>query len=536
MRKGLIALSTPLAALGLLWACGHSQEPASPTTGADASDEIPAYDGSLPDVPYIPGPDGPITECKLGDMTDPVQFCAQRDLLKAEIQNAYSSGRGLASSWDALTGATSGHSWADDLGLASAIASYQCSATIYGDTELAALLSQTLSDLAHVLSAELPNAPDGYDGETYFRLRNAAAGFYALNDTVNADRLARLADDYGRALQSKYAQAVPALPPIVGDAGADGSESGDAGAADAGSGSALLGVMDGNGAIEYSPAQVVMGAAALLDMASLHADDPDAGADRAAWQATAVEALDYVWRRARDPATGLFYQSLVTSGDAAHDALGPGTPTSDALLTDVQARVVLGLARAQDRYNSLPSVVDAGGGDGGESLPPNNYLAEADAIIESLVAAKLWHGSASASSDPGAFLEGIVPSAGGALLSNQTTLSNAYVLAAVIQIRAGSTSAHGYLVGQLIAALVPSVSPHSNFLSILTNTQDQVIQQDYLRAGSRAFDLAVSFSPDGGASSPEPGATSYTADALAAVVESFTTRWRERPNMGPCGP
>ena len=99
-----------------------------------------------------------------------------------------------------------------------------------------------------------------------------------------------------------------------------------------------------------------------------------------------------------------------------------------------------------------------------------------------------------------------------------------------------ATTNNGFVSGHLIATFVPTPTPNSNLLSVLTNAQDQVIQQDYLRASSRAFGLAVAFSPDGGSGGgPEPGAANYRADALAAMVEGFTQRWRQRPDPPPCG-
>jgi hypothetical protein len=475
------------------------------------------------DVQVIPTPDAPAIHCALGDQTDPVLLCMEKELLRVELENAYTPGRGLASTFDSATGATSGHSWQDDLGLASTISSYQCSAGYYGDEELDGTLATIRADLARVLTAELPKAPDAYDGEVYFRLRNAATGYYEVNETANARRLAQLADDYGRAIQTTYAHAVPAL--ASGDA-----DGGSGGGVDGGAPSVILGVPGGAG-IAYEPAQVAMGAAALLDMATLHAGD--AGAEPAVWQQTAIQALSYIWRRARDPVTGLFYQSLVTSGDPDHDALASAQPASDALLTDVQATIIMGLARAQERFNALAAAGGAGA-DAGASQPTSAYLKQADTIVGALLTANLWDGALSPGAAPGAFFEGLLPSVGAAL-TNKTTLGNAYLLGGVVRILTGSSTNNAFVDGHLIAAFVQSTAPHTNFLSALTNAQDQVVQQGYLRATSRDFGLAVAFAPDGGPDGQEPGATNYRTDALAAVIEGFVQRWRERPNPPPCG-
>jgi hypothetical protein len=210
-------------------------------------------------------------------------------------------------------------------------------------------------------------------------------------------------------------------------------------------------------------------------------------------------------------------------------------PSADALLTDVQASVVVGLGRAQERFNALARAVDAGAD--AEALPPSGYLKQADELVGDLLAAHLWDGATMPGSDPGAFFEGLVPSAQGGpvLLTNKTTHGNAYLLAGMVRILSGSTTSYGYLIGHLIAALVQQMPANSSLLSAVTDTQGRVVQQGYLRATSRDFSLAVAFSPDGGTAGPEPGASSYITTALADMVESLTEHWRERPNPPACG-
>jgi hypothetical protein len=301
----------------------------------------------------------------------------------------------------------------------------------------------------------------------------------------------------------------------------------------------VIGVPTSGAAIAYAPDQVVTAAAALLDMAVLHAIDPDAGAEPAQWKATAIAALDYVWRRARDPQTGLFYQSLVTSGDAAHDALGQALPTNDTLRTDVQAAIVLGLGRAQERFNALTPAPD--GGADADTLPPSNYLDQADKLIDALLAAKLWDGATMPGSDPGAFFEGLVPSGlpgqGGSpvILSNKTTFSNAYLMAGLVRILEGSTTQNGYLLGHLIAALAQIKPGNTSLLSAVTDTHGNPVQQGYLRATSRDYSVPVAFAADGGVVGPETPTPQYLTSALAASVEAFVQRWRERPNPPACG-
>src|SRR5262249_15120786 len=109
------------------------------------------------------------------------------------------------------------------------------------------------------------------------------------------------------------------------------------------------------------------------------------------------------------------------------------------------------------------------------------------------------------------------------------------LLGAVIRVRSMATTNNGFLTGHLIASFVPTTAAHTNLLSALTTAQGLVDQVDYLRATSRAFGLAVTFPDDGGAGGPGPRASNYRPDALAAMIEGFTQRWRQRPDPPPCG-
>src|SRR5262249_33236432 len=158
------------------------------------------------------------------------------------------------------------------------------------------------------------------------------------------------------------------------------------------------------------------------------------------------------------------FRSLVTDSAPDHDTSQPGAD-GDFLATDDQATIALGLVRAQDRLDALASPVDAGvPGDAAVAPPPETYVTEADALIAALVQAKVWDGATAAGSDPAAFVEGLLPSAGGGpatLLTNKTTLGNAYLLGAVIRIRSMATTKNGFLTGHLIASFVPATTPHS---------------------------------------------------------------------------
>jgi hypothetical protein len=484
---------------------------------SDASDAAPeALDEfSVPDIANPPGP----SNCTIGVagvMNDPVALCFQGDLLKTEVNAAYVPGQGVAQMWDD-SGHTSGHAWQDDLGLASAIASFVCSAEFYGNTEYDAALRPVLGDLAKVIPPEFPSGIAGYDGEVYFRLRNAEAGYNYLNGSPQAATFSAMADAYARAIQGSYAQTVPA----PGDGGAPGL---------------VIGTPDKAGGIDYAPAQVIMASAALLDMALLHGSDPDAGTDPATWQSTALAALDYVWRRGRDPVTGLFYQSLVTSSDPAHDTPLPGTPTSDALLTDVQAAAILGLARTEDRFDTLQAAGDAGLPDGGANTEP--YLAEADILATALTGSagiKLWDGAASSGTTPGAFVEGVVPSDGNALMTDKTTAGNAFLLGGIHRLAIGRGTKSSYVLGQIRAALLQITPAHSSLFTVVTNASGIASQDGYLRASSRNWNYATVFMPGGGGAE-EPSAREYRADALNAVAEGFNQLWYGGQNAPQCAP
>jgi hypothetical protein len=550
MRRA-VALSClcAAAAAALAWACGGGNDH-SPLAASDAGADSTG-DDAQGDVQQPPPFDsGPTQSCHLQDGTDPVALCTEKQVLKYELVGAYTKGQGVAPSWDSATGQPgSPHAWQDDVGFASSIASYHCSAAYYGDTELTPQLDAALVDLAQVIQRELPQAPDGYDGEIYFRLRNAAAGLFYVNDDADAQAIAALADAFGRNLQTRYAQTVTwtaggsgAGDAGAGDAAAADAGAGDATAADAGGGqtttSTLIGAPAGNGQVVYAPAQSIMAAAALLDMAVRHANDADAGGDPLTWAQTAFSTLTYVWARGRDTTTGLFYQQLVTSSDPGHDALGQGTPTADALLTDVQATAILGLARAQDLAAGLPSFGD-GGVDAG-APPSTAYLLEGARLADALEAASLWNGPTTFDLDagappPGAYMEGVVASTG-VKLTNVTTLGTAFLLGAMHRV---ATEAGWDLyprLGQMRAALLDEQPAHSSLYSVVTDmSTGYPIQTDYLRAASRSWGFATAFVPDGGAGGQEPGATSYRADAAAAMVEGLMQLWLGRQNAPPCG-
>ncbi len=452
--------------------------------------------------------------------SDPIAFCLQKTVLQNELTDAYAKGKGVPPSWDAMGTPSGNHSWRDDVGFAASIGTFHCNALTYGDNQLAPMLDAIMPDLGALIVQELSTAPAGYDGEDYFRLRGAVTALNYANDTTDAASVAQIADAFGRNLQTSYAQTVT-LP-----------EGGTA---------TVLGTPDGTGNVVYAPAQVIMAAAALVDMASVHARDGDAGSDVAMWVHTALASVDYVWARGRDTTTGLFFQQLVTSSDPGHDALGQGMPTPDALLTDVQAEALLGLARLQDGVNAL-AAADAGVADA--SIDQSAYWNEGNTIIQAMVAAGLFDGvlpmGEAGIPNPapaGAFMEALVPSTG-AIDTNKTTLGNAWLLGAVHRVNGAVPSqVSDGLQPQLAVAVAQQTPANSSLFTVLVDTQTgNPVQTDYLRAASKDFHYATVFSPDGGTGGPEPGATSYRADAVAAVIEGLTQLWRGTPNPPPCAP
>lgn len=517
-RRSLLVTLVPCVCAIVVAACSKSSGSGGTPPGPDGGGDVVESDAG-PDVPIVPPQDGATGSCSFNG-SDPVSFCLQKIVLQEELSDAYAKGKGVPPSWDVKGTPGSGHSWRDDVSFAASIGAFHCSSAAYGDKTLAPMLDAIMPDLGMLIVQELSTVPSGYDGEDYFRLRAAATGLAAANDATDAPALAQIADAFGRKLQTSYAQTVT-LP-----------EGGTA---------TLLGTPDGMGNVTYAPAQVIMAAAALVDMANVHASDPDAGADVPAWVQTALAAVDYVWSRGRDPSTGLFFQQLVTSTDPGHDALGQGMPAPDALLTDVQAEAVLGLARLQDAVNAL-AASDPDAGIDASAIATSAYWNDANTILQGLVMAGLWDGDLAMGeagipnpAPVGAFMEAYVPSTM-ATGTNKTTLGNAWILGAAHRLRIAATSQLTDSVEpQLVAALTKQTPANSSLFTVLTDMQTgNPVQTDYLRASSKDFHYATVFSADGGAGGQEPGAASYRADAVAAVIEGLTQLWHGVPNAPPC--
>jgi hypothetical protein len=531
--RGIVALGvagTCAAVVAGMGACNGSSGSTAADAGEDATADATADQEVWPDTSLpthlgdafeeIPAPSA--HDCSLDGGADPVLLCSQETALLNLVTNAYSMGTGVAPGFASSPPYTAlmPHAWLDDLGLAAALGAFQCSALAYGDTVYLSMLDAVLSDLGKVLPGEI--ATSGmYDGEVYFRLRTAAKGFALLGEP-STGTLNHLADQYATTIASSFVTAVSGVAP-------------DGGMGDAGTGTAtVIGVPDAqNGTVAYEPARAVMAAAALLDMASRSdVGTADAGAEAALLQSEAVGALAYLWARARDPLTGLFYQSLVTSGDSGHDQLVTGLFAKDALLTDVQAWVALGLARAQAAAQAL-------GGDGGWVAP---YAAQIEALVSAMTAAHLFHGQSmsqgSSAPPPGAWLQGLVPSLG-LTLTNQTTASAGLLAGAISAAQAnGAAMAWTWELGGLRAALSFTTSsgvpwpPRSNLASVVTDALGDVTQVAYLTAASQDWSWATAFSPTGADAGLDADATAYSTAAVVAVVEGMTQGWALQAGAG----
>jgi hypothetical protein len=536
MRNRILLALLPAGTIALLWACSGGITATSPGTdsGADADAGDDADSGLLDDLGG--GPDGNTSSCTLSDgTTDPVALCVEEQIITQELQYAYVKGKGVAPGWSSMAPYTAlprtASSWQDDLALAGAMGAFYCSAEVYGNNHLDSTLAGALNDLGGVLVPELQQALlTGYDGEVYFRLRWAQAAYNYASDAT-ATKLESMANTYAASIAG---QVYPV--PAAGDGGSAGGM--------------VIGVQNGDGTVTYSPAQAVMAAAALLDMAVLDVTGADAGAASPAWANLARQVLAYVLARGRDPVSGLFYQSLTTSGDPGHDTVGAGSPTNDSMLTETQAWTILGLARAQDLITTFetdaPDAAGAGNPDAAGPVGPVYYQAVI-ALAGAMSTDGLFDGTMAPPPAPaiqpvGALMEGLILS-GQQLLTNKTTIGNVIYLGGLHRVAVGAGVPQSYQLGQIRSAL--GWSPpgtlqlaNTSLLTIVTDTSGDLLQQTYLRAGSKTFHFAQAYSPGGEpvAQGQEPGATNYLTAANHAMVEGFTQLWYGAANDPRCAP
>jgi hypothetical protein len=277
-------------------------------------------------------------------------------------------------------------------------------------------------------------------------------------------------------------------------------------------------------------------------MAVLQVTGIDGGAMQPSWASIAQQVITYVLARGRDPVSGLFYQSLTTSGDPGHDAVAAGTPTNDSMLTETQAWVILGLARAQDLLDTFESDIPEGGAPAVEL-----YDVEADGVATSMANAGLFDGTTTPPAPPaaqpvGALMEGVILS-GQQLLTDKTTIGNAIFLGGYHRVANTAGAAQAYELGQIRSALgaVPEGTvqlANTSLLTIVTDASGDLLQQAYLRAGSKSFHYASAYAAGGDpvAQGQEPGATNYRVDADHAMIEGITQLWIGAASDARCAP
>jgi hypothetical protein len=466
---------------------------------ADAQDRLDAgtlLDGSV-------APDSNVSRCALDDKTDPVAFCTQKRALRALHDAAFDRARGVASGWDSTTGSPDAndsgallHDWHDDLGYAAAIALYLSNASLYGDDELNPTVTADLLALAPLIEQELANLPDEYGGEVYLHLRRAAGGARFVNDTSDGDKLDAIADAYAHNVTARYFVSLSSSSQAIDAAAGDAATSTPDG---------IIGRARG-GERAYLTADVATAAVALLDLAVR----APTGSQQSSAQLAAEAALDHIYRRARDPVTGLYFRALVTSSDPTHDQLDSSPTPSDALATDVTATVALALSRAQEMVNTNRAALTLVA-----AYPFGDHVAEALSSVNG--GTSLYDGPAGdAAATSTGFMEGYIPSAQ-SLITTKALRDNAFLLAVLHRQRIMAGTRWDTEILPMRATLVQPVPPGGGFFSVVPN------QNAYLRAVSRNFNF-VSDS-DGG----EPHAHSYQSAAVVAFVEGMSELLYGRP-------
>lgn len=517
-RRFLLPLLAPVTALAGLWTCvvqGPNSSSSSGGSGGSGSSSSSggSGSGSSGGSTHVTTTSSGTIHCTIDNGADPVGFCTQKLVLKAENDVAFDATRGVARSWDWATLALDQdashmvrHDPLDDAAFSAAVALFLNSALTYGDNEITSTMRSDLVKLAPMLMAELNPPPAGYAGELYVDLRTTAGGyrFIARNDL--ADAADAIADAYGRTIHDTYFAAL--------------------GGGDGGAPDGILGTPAAGGATAYAPGDVATGALALIDMAVRHATDEPAHA--AAWQHAAARALGHLDARARDPGTGLYFAALVTSTDPGHDALAPAAasgPPADALLTDVAGRVALALTRAQALVTSNAGALPALA-----SLP---LEARAEGLIAALdtTPKSLWDASGGPSVGTGGggdagtagsgYFAGWVPSTA-ELLTDKPTRANALVMAALHRATIQGAPADGARVVTLRRLFSNTTHPKTSLISVVPG------QNGYFLQVPRSFDLAGA---DAGADSgTDPQRTSYFAQANADGIKALSELWVGLPN------
>jgi hypothetical protein len=557
MRAVLAAfVPTFLLVAGGFFACGGTTVP-----GADGGDKDHEAQDTGPSDVYLEAPstdDGGMLACTIpgNEMSvkyDPVAYCVMRDVLQNQHANAFSSKTGTFAGWNYNTllpetgdGGAPLHSVQDDVSYGSSCTDFYQWSQLYADpTSLdddGGGTSTDLADLAPILEKELAPLPPDYDGELYFNLRNVALGLKILAINGDSAKIGAIADAYARQIYTSFYFPLPLAGGDAGSkeggaseggSGADGAPS-DAGTMDAGgsgdpggSGDGILGVnqqpVTGSPGILYQPDKVASAAYALLDLAANNPTDKDVNN----WIAAARRALDHIHDKARDPASGLYHASLLTTGSSS-DALGDLTAPAELLSSDVEATVILYLIRSQERVTSAAEPEDAGPEAGVPldapligplaSMGDFPFLPRIDALIAGMDA--LWDGSPELLGDGGkdagaagreGYMDGLVPSTH-TLVTTKSTRPNAYMFASLhlqllLEGRAFTrvhelNAARVLLANELPGQLLMNPGMNTSFLNAVSG------QQAYFDTLSQGFALL-------------PADQSYTAAAVAATIAGF---------------
>jgi hypothetical protein len=508
----LLPFITPLAAVaaaGGLWACVVGTDTSGSTGGSGGSGGAGGA-GGVGGVGgtggYSPVPEaGPVISCHLDNMADPVAFCTQKLVLRNEHAAAYDAKRGIAQSWSSATFAPDVdasqmvlHDPRDDAAFGAAVGRYLNSANTYGDDEITLTLEIDIVNLVPTLVAEMTPPVAGYAGDLYLDLRTMASGLRITDRNDLALQIDALAEAYGRAIYTTSFVTLGASDAVLGT-----PTTGDAGAA-----------------TTYSPGDAATGAYALADLAQRHASDEPANA--AAWQSGAALVFAHLDSRARDPATGLYYASLVTSADPDHDALAPAAattpdgapaPPADALLTDVAARVTMALLRTQDLATNQATALPA--------LAAAPLEAHAEALLGALdkTPQSLWDATL------GGYFAGWVPSTA-QLLTDKPTRANALLLGAIHRASVmgnGPDETRLMPLRKLLAGITdpdsPEVTtPNTSLMSVVTNQNGYFLQ------------VPPNFNFMGVDAGGDIREKSYFSSANAAAVEGLSELWFGVPN------
>ena len=523
MRKLFVVLGVVAAVPLTFFACSASVTNEG-NTAADGGIDAPVVivdNDARDDSAFLIMPEAaPMTSCTLSGGNDPVEFCLQKAILKAQIEAAYVPDAGVLPSWSSGTrlpdsdGGIAAHDLHDDLAFAASMVSYRADSVTYGDTEVTQRFDADFGALVQVILRELSTLPAEFRGDTYLWLRTIQGGANAIGGpaapdaavTLVGSEIDALADAYGRSIYDQYAHVLS-------------TSAGDGGSADAGASSDAAAPLDGGyhgepvdmvlgypvlpTTFSYATDEVASGALALLDMADRHAVDDPAGA--AQWQVAALASLDHIVTRARDATTGMMYWALITGPGAGHDALGaPSQYPSDALLSEVNASVIMSLMRAAAlAAQSTTLSTDA------KTYP---YVAHARDLYAAVnggfaipATVSLWDGPEGPSAAAGAgYFEGYIPSTQ-TTIQTKSTRANALMFEALRHLTIDDGSLYQWQLALLRALMTSTTTSNASFLSAIDS------QAAFFRATTGTFTPIAT----------EPMGSSYRSSSTSAALESM---------------